>query len=240
MSNLIIDEGNTMCKVAVADGGAIIAHQASHNIDGAVLLRLTEQYGINCIISASTRRDSVELPQEMHGIRHIQLGPSTKLPIKIGYTTPQTLGCDRVAAAVGATVLFPKANVLIIDVGTAITIDFLSSDGVYQGGVISPGPEMRAQALNTFTGKLPMVDVPTDAKLLGRSTIEAIQFGIYNGIVHEIDGYIDRYRNEYQNINIVTTGGFANMIRNAGAVNEPNLVLIGMNRILEYQSGLLS
>ena len=234
MSNLIIDEGNTMCKMAVADGGVIVAHQASRNIDGAVLLHWSEQYGIDRIISASTRRNSVELPQEFQGIRHIRLCPSTKLPIKIGYATPQTLGCDRVAAAVGASVLFPNANVLIVDVGTAITVDFLSSDGVYQGGVISPGPEMRAKALNTFTGKLPMVDVPNDAKLLGRNTTEAIQFGIYNGIVHEIDGYISRYNNYYQNVKVVATGGFANMVRNATAVNEPHLVIIGMNRILEF------
>ena len=233
MSNLIIDEGNTMCKMAVADGGAIVAHQASRNIDGAVLLHWSEQYGIDRIISASTRRNSVELPQEFQGIRHIRLCPSTKLPIKIGYATPQTLGCDRVAAAVGASVLFPNANVLIVDVGTAITVDFLSSDGVYQGGVISPGPEMRAKALNTFTGKLPLVEVPDKSELAGKSTIDALQFGIVNGVRFEIDGYINAYRAETQDVKIVVTGGAAAIVNRADVVYEPNLVIIGMNRILE-------
>lgn len=235
MSNLIIDEGNSMCKMAVAaDSGAIITHQAYHNIDGAVLLRWIEQYGISRIISTSTRRDKVELPDGLKGIPHINLDAETKLPIKINYSTPQTLGRDRIAAAVGAQVLFPASNVLIIDVGTAITIDFLDKNGVYQGGAISPGPEMRAKALNTFTGKLPLVDVPDKSKLAGKSTIEALQFGILNGIRFEIDGYISAYRTEIRNVKIIITGGAAGIVSRADAVCEPNLVIIGMNRILEF------
>lgn len=235
MSNLIIDEGNSMCKMAVAaDSGAIITHQAYHNIDGAVLLRWIEQYGISRIISTSTRRDKVELPDGLKGIPHINLDAETKLPIKINYSTPQTLGRDRIAAAVGAQVLFPASNVLIIDVGTAITIDFLDKNGVYQGGAISPGPEMRAKALYTFTGKLPLVEVPDKSELAGKSTIDALQFGILNGVRFEIDGYINAYRAEKQDVKIVVTGGAAAIVNRADAVYEPNLVIIGMNRILEF------
>lgn len=234
MCNLIIDEGNTLCKVAVVDGNTIVAVQHYPEFDGDGLLRLAKQYDISCIISASTRRGCVELPLQLHDIRHIQLGPSTKLPISIAYSTPQTLGSDRIAAAVGASVLFPQNNVLIIDIGTAITIDFLSDDGVYHGGIISPGPVMRAKALNSFTGRLPLVDIPAETRLCGQSTTEALQFGILNGIIFEIDGYINAYRAENQNVNVVITGGAANTITRPDVVREPNLVIIGMNRILEF------
>lgn len=234
MSNLIIDEGNTLCKVAVADGGAIIAQTASPEADAALMLQLAERHNINNIISISTRRDKVELPDGLKGIPHICLDATTKLPIKINYLTPQTLGCDRIAAAVGAQVLFPASNVLIIDIGTAITIDFLDKNGVYQGGAISPGPEMRAKALNTFTSKLPLVEVPDKSELAGKSTIDALQFGILNGVQFEIDGYINAYRAETQDVKILITGGAAGIVSRADAVCEPNLVIIGMNRILEF------
>jgi len=110
----------------------------------------------------------------------------------------------------------------------------LDRNGVYQGGAISPGPEMRAKALNTFTGKLPLVDVPDKSELAGKSTVEALQFGILNGIRFEIDGYISAYRAEMQDVKILITGGAAGIVCRADAVCEPNLVIIGMNRILEF------
>jgi len=234
MSNLIIDEGNTLCKAAIADNGVIVSQTAGADVDAALSQLLTSHYNINNIICISTRREKVELPDDLKTIPHTHLDAATKLPIKINYSTPQTLGRDRVAAAVGAQVLFPASNVLIIDVGTAITIDFLDRNGVYQGGAISPGPEMRAKALNTFTGKLPLVDVPDKSELAGKSTVEALQFGILNGIRFEIDGYISAYRAEMQDVKILITGGAAGIVCRADAVCEPNLVIIGMNRILEF------
>lgn len=237
MSNLIIDEGNTLCKAAVVSNGAILAQTSGRDIDDAALQDFAAQYGINNIISASTRRERVELPAALHGIKHVRLCAETKLPIQIKYSTPGTLGLDRVAAAVGASVLFPQSDVLIVDLGTAITVDFLSRNGEYLGGVISPGPAMRAKALNAFTGKLPLVEVPADARLRGQSTTEALQFGILNGVRFEIDGYINAYRTENQDVKVVVTGGAANAIIRPDVTREPNLVIIGMNRILEFDGG---
>ena len=236
MSNLIIDEGNTLCKMAVVRDGVILAQKSDRDIDDAALPELAAQYGISSIISASTRRASVELPSALQGISHTRFDATTKLPIKIKYSTPGTLGLDRVAAAVGASVLFPQSDVLIIDLGTAITIDFLSCKGEFLGGVISPGAEMRAKALNTFTGRLPLVEVPANADLLGQSTTEALQFGILNGIRFEIDGYINAYRAQSQDVKVVITGGAAGLVNRADVVSEPNLVIIGMNRILEFST----
>ena len=240
MSNLIIDEGNTLCKAAIADNGVIVSQTAGADVDAALSQLLTSHHNINNIISISTRREKVELPDDLKAIPHTRLDATTKLPIKIDYSTPQTLGRDRVAAAVGAQVLFPASNVLIIDVGTAITIDFLDKTGIYHGGVISPGPEMRAKALNTFTGRLPLVEVPDKAEMAGKDTTTAIQYGIFNGIVYEIDGYINRYRKEIQDIKAIITGGFGKLFKHSDALYEPHLVLIGMNRILENLSCSLS
>lgn len=236
MSNLIIDEGNTLCKAAVVSNGAILAQTSGRDIDDAALQNFAVQYGINNIISASTRRERVELPVALQGIRHVRLCAETKLPIQIKYSTPSTLGLDRVAAAVGASVLFPQNDVLIIDLGTAITVDFLTREGEFLGGVISPGPAIRAKALNTFTGRLPLVDIPADASLRGQRTTEALQFGILNGVRFEIDGYINAYRAENQNIKVVITGGAASTIVRSDVVREPSLVIIGMNRILEFST----
>ena len=236
MSNLIIDEGNTLCKMAVVRDGVILAQKSDRDIDDAALLDFAGQYGICGIISSSTRRERVELPAALQSISHTHLSAETKLPIHIIYSTPHTLGLDRVAAAVGASVLFPQSDVLIIDLGTAITIDFLSCKGEFLGGVISPGAEMRAKALNTFTGRLPLVEVPANADLLGQSTTEALQFGILNGIRFEIDGYINAYRAQSQDVKVVITGGAAGLVNRADVVSEPNLVIIGMNRILEFST----
>ncbi|MBO7495869.1 MAG: type III pantothenate kinase [Salinivirgaceae bacterium] len=234
MCNLIIDEGNTLCKVAVAKQGTICELTAVADITPEFLQQLSEKHPISNIISISTRRDRVDIPKAFQAIPHLRPNASTKLPIKINYATPQTLGLDRIAAAVGASVLFPKSNVLIIDLGTAITIDFLDENNIYQGGVISPGPAMRAKALNTFTGKLPMVDLPEESKLTGKTTAEALQYGILNGVSYEIDGYIDAYNQLAENLKIVVTGGFANIIKRPDVNCEPNLVIIGLNKILEH------
>ena len=234
MCNLIIDEGNTLCKVAVAEHGVIREQSALPDITPDFLLQLAKKHSIDKIISISTRRARFELPAELQNIPHIRPDASTKLPIKINYATPQTLGFDRVAAAVGSSVLFPESNVLIIDMGTAITIDFLDENAVYQGGVISPGPAMRAKALHTFTGKLPLVDLPESTLLTGKTTVEALQYGILNGISYEIGGYIDAYKQQVETLKVVATGGFANIIKHPGVVTEPNLVIIGLNKILEH------
>ncbi len=235
MSNLIIDEGNTLCKFAIAEDGKIVSQMSSASICDDAAVQFIRKHDVDKIISSSTRSESVELPQFLRSLPHLALTPQAELPIKIDYATPQTLGCDRIAAAVGARTIYPSSNVLIIDIGTAMTIDFLASDGVYCGGIISLGPEIRAKALNHFTGRLPLVGFDGEVAIQGKSTAEAIRSGIVNGISFEIEGYINRYRRMYDDLKIVITGGGANMFfkDNAEVVHNPDLVLLGMNNILD-------
>ena len=236
MSNLIIDEGNSRCKAYVFENNAIVARETGSEISKELLTSLVSKHNVSKIISTSTRRAEFELPAELPHISHVRFNAQTKLPITIDYKTPETLGRDRIAAAVGARSLLPETNVLIIDMGTAITIDFIDNQGVYHGGIISPGATMRARAMNQFTGCLPLVDLPANAELTGKSTEEALQFGILNGIRFEIDGYISRYMHLYEGLQVIVTGGEAELIdhKRVSIIFEPDLVAIGLNGILSY------
>jgi len=234
-NHLIIDEGNTQCKAAIIEDGQIVARCTITDTFDAQLVEFIAGKIIAKIITSSTRQSVVKLPAMLDGVPHIAMSANLKLPIKLNYETPQTLGTDRIAAAVGANYLYPNQNTLIIDIGTAITIDFLNADGVFQGGIISPGPEMRAKALNHFTGKLPLVSITETANLQGKNTIEALQFGIINGINFEILGYIKKYHEIVNNLNVIVTGGASHLFNTEefNAKLEPDLVLLGMNYLLE-------
>lgn len=169
----------------------------------------------------------------------IELDHQTELPIENLYETPETLGKDRLAAAVGANELFPNQNILVIDAGTAITYDLVSEKNQFVGGNISPGLQMRYKALNHFTGKLPLVSYSNEVQLIGKNTTDAIRAGVQNGIIYEIDRTIELFNTNYQNLQLVMTGGdsiFFDKKLNYSIFVHFNLTLIGLNRILEYNA----
>jgi len=167
----------------------------------------------------------------------IILSAETPLPIQNAYKTKLTLGYDRIADAVGAYSMFPGVNVLIIDAGTAITIDLLTAEGEFYGGNISPGLDLRFRALNEFTSKLPLIKKKEYHPFLGKTTEEAILSGVLSGAAFELDGYIDKLRIQYPDLKIILTGGdikfFVKKLKNIIFVHS-NLNLTGLNRILEY------
>jgi pantothenate kinase, type III len=169
----------------------------------------------------------------------IELNHITPLPIANLYETPETLGKDRIAAAVGANELFPDQNVLVIDAGTAITYDFVSAENQYLGGNISPGLQMRFKALNQFTDKLPLVDSSAYFSEIGKNTKEAIRGGVQNGILFEIEKTIELFSGKYEDLQVILTGGdaaFLSQLIDADVLVHLNLTLIGLNRILEFNS----
>ncbi|HKL32104.1 MAG TPA: type III pantothenate kinase, partial [Tangfeifania sp.] len=159
------------------------------------------------------------------------------LPIENLYQTKDTLGKDRIAAVVGAFDLYPNTNVLVIDAGTAITFDIINEQGQYLGGNISPGLEMRFKALNKFTGRLPLVRKNDFDNLYGRTTEEAILAGVQHGIVFETDKAIETFKEFYNNLKVIITGGdaifFDKKLKNSFFVHF-NLTALGLNRILEH------
>lgn len=165
----------------------------------------------------------------------------TPIPIKIRYGTPQTLGTDRIAAAVAAATLLPGRNVMIVDVGTCITFDFVNANGEYIGGNISPGPSMRFKALHQFTARLPKVERRGITPEIGTTTMTAIRSGVLHGIKYEIEGYINAYAKKIPDLHIYMTGGVhLNLNLHEGCVisTDDYIVPKGLNKILLYNEEL--
>jgi type III pantothenate kinase len=162
----------------------------------------------------------------------------SKLPFRIEYETPETLGADRIAAVAGAFRIYPSEEVLIIDAGTAITFDFLSASQ-YKGGNISPGIAMRFRALNTFTDKLPLLSPTEEFHNPGRNTADAITAGVITGVIYEINEYIRTFEKKHADVKIILTGGDSGFLKEKIAGNvtySPDIVTDGLNYILEYNA----
>ena len=241
--NLAIDIGNTLAKLAVIDDGQGVDFQKTEKIDSAFVEKILEEnpeIEAAIIVSTGEYETAWEQMLEKRMKRFIRFGAETPIPIENGYATPQTLGLDRLAAAVAANALYPNSNVLIVDFGTAITVDFVSAEGRFLGGNISPGAATRFRALHHFTKRLPLCELDEDSvRLLGNSTRTAIESGVVNGIVYEIEGYIRDLQQRYNNLRIIFTGGesdfFAKRLKNTIFATY-DLVAYGLNRILEYNA----
>lgn len=240
--NLAIDIGNTHIKAAVFEDGQLVETFKSKVADGAFVEGVFEAYpDIDRAILSSVRSEFAEVENALKSrVKHyMRFDHDTPIPIRNLYGTPQTLGGDRLAAAVGANAIYPGANVMIVDFGTAITIDLVTNKGEFLGGNISPGADARLRALHDYTSNLPLCENTWDTVLLGRNSQEAICSGVLNGILYEIEGYIARLEQEYEELKIIFTGGdgkyFAKRLKNTIFATY-DLVVHGLNRIMEYNA----
>ena len=238
--NLIIDQGNTQIKIGVFDKWQLVYSDSYDILDKSNLQKLSIEHNISkCIISSVIKSNSNPLLDILAEVQpgFISLSHNMPLPFSIDYKTPETLGKDRIAVVAGACFLHPGKDILIIDAGTAITYELLTKDGIYRGGNISPGLQMRYKALHNFTSQLPLLKLEKQEQLIGKSTNEAIQSGVQNGLLFEIKGYIRQLKKKYPEIVVLFTGGdadfFVKKLKKRIFVH-PNLVLSGLNRILEY------
>jgi len=167
----------------------------------------------------------------------------TPIALRNAYATPHTLGADRLAGAVGAAALRPGRDTLVIDAGTALKLDFITADHTFRGGSIAPGLRMRLRALHTFTGRLPLLELPNEGaevQLIGDATASSVLSGVVNGTVAEISGLVAEYRRRYPQLGVVLTGGDAPHLlsRLTPAIGSifavPELVLLGLDNILRY------
>ena len=238
--NICIDQGNSKTKMAVFDAGRLVVDVLCRESAVSVLDELCSTYPIDkAIYSSVSGYDPVLVERVKNRVGHyLQMNAALHLPLVNDYSTPESLGVDRLAAAVGGYFLKPNQNLLIIDAGSAVTYDFVSADGHYVGGNIAPGLKMRLRALHDYTAKLPLVSVQEDEKLpvFGSSTTEAIAAGVLNGMIYEMNGYINEMVQKYGSICVFLTGGnlsyFHNQLNNT-TFAEKNLVMYGLNQILE-------
>ena len=207
---IVVDIGNTFGKIAVAfdDGTVESVSRVSHSqMESSLLQTILRHSNANGVIISCVGMElsSIERMLQGRGVRYIILSHKTKLPISIGYNTPATLGADRIATATGAFSLFPGESLMVVDFGTAITIDFITAQGEFSGGNISLGMRSRFESLHAMTHNLPMIEPPYIDASFGRNTREAITSGVILGIIFEIEGYISRFRPE----KVIFTGGDA-------------------------------
>lgn len=238
--NLVVDIGNSRSKIALYLKGVLVESLTVDKLQVEQLMELKDRYTDlkYVILSSVSSVDPTVINFLKTGFSYfLELSSITSVPLMNQYKTPETLGLDRLATAIGARELYPGKDLLVIDAGTAITFDVIERNGTFVGGNISPGLSSRFRALHEFTKKLPLIKVSDDYPVIGQSTEEAIRAGVINGMVFEIDGTIDMIRKKMPDIQPVLTGGdaqfFERRLKNPIFVKF-EITLIGLNRILEY------
>ena len=237
--NLIIDQGNTRFKIGLFKEKKLINHTSFKYDQIQEFKQLCSQYDIQHIIISSVVNEIID-HSFIAAKTILHLDHLTPLPIKNKYHTPETLGRDRIANAVGAWAQNPHQNSLVIDSGTCIKYDLVNKNGEYIGGNIAPGLHMRFEALHHFTDQLPnLIPYSSIQQTYGSDTETSLQCGVILGMDHEINGFIDRYKKEFNQLTIFMTGGdlkyFDKTDKKSIFANQ-NLTLIGLNEILNHNA----
>jgi len=240
--NLIIDIGNTLAKLALFNNEELVLiEKVTHEHFVNRALQLIAKHDIKQgILSSVILLKKEQIEKISKRISLLELQASVEVPFKNNYRTPNTLGVDRIALIAAAVCQFPNQNVLVIDAGTCITYDFVNSSGEYFGGAISPGIQMRYNAMHTFTSKLPQLELlETTTELTGNSTVNSMHSGVVNGVIGEIDNFVRRYKEKNGFLTVVLTGGDINFLANKLKIDifaQPNFLLVGLNAILIHNN----
>ncbi len=226
--NLCIDIGNTSTKAALYEGEREIEYYNPFTSDH--FKQIVADFRPKVLVSKTGTDSEIE---ELLEPRHY-LSDSTDMPIELNYDTPETLGPDRIATAVGAYSISKDSDWLIVDLGTCLTIDWLSKS-TFNGGIISPGLDMRFRAMNEFTSALPLIKFNNKVTFPGKSTEQSMQVGVYQSVVHEILGYVRQLNTQIGELKIVDCSrhkiDFAKELKNE-IFARPKLVLEGLNYLL--------
>ena len=236
--NLIIDIGNNSAKYYIFASNSIVLHGRRPNDSLNFVQEYITQYTIDKVIVSTVIDISKDDVQLLNNIckEVVWFNSSTPTPIKLEYRTPNTLGTDRIAALVGARLQAPGKEILVIDVGSALTIDFADATGTFKGGNISPGVKMRLNALHNFTDRLPAIEKDGDVPVFGYDTETAMRSGVIRGICHEIDGYIAEIKTKHPDVFVFLTGGDEKTLTNnikSRFFADKFLIAKGLNAILE-------
>ncbi len=229
MKTLCLDFGNSRMKAASFTNGIFESETIVSSFDELNQL-LNEHPSEQRILASVLELDQQALDRMKANRVHI-LGPTSRLNFKIAVQKPDTIGADRLALMASAAQRFSKQHTLVIALGTCITYNFLDANDNFLGGSISPGMQMRFRALHEQTAKLPLVQDDWNIPAIGYDTKTNLQTGVILGMTHEIDGFIDWYRNRYPEINLVLTGGhcmhFAGRLKNR-IFADPNFLYQGL------------
>lgn len=167
----------------------------------------------------------------------IIIAPGVKTGVALNIDNPKEIGADKIVNAAGA-IKFYRGNCLIIDFGTATTIDYIDENNTLKGGIIAPGIEISANALYEKAAKLPEVEIKKPKKYLGKNTIESMQSGIVFGYIGQIEYLIKKIKDEIgnQNIMVIATGGLGRLIANETSlidIYDADLTFKGLDAVYE-------
>ena len=251
---LTLDVGNSQIYGGVFDNDKILLQFRKNSRSG----HSSDEFGV--FLRSVLRENNIEwksiqqisvcsvVPDVIHSLRGacqkyfnlrpfiLQAGARTGLKIK--YRNPLEVGADRIADSIGAVHLYPNKNIIIVDFGTATTFSVVTAEKEYLGGAIMPGLRLSMEALEANTAKLPSVEIGKPAEIIGRSTVESIQSGLYFGHLCMLKEMIREIKKEYLSDGetvVVGTGGFSRLFEKEKVFDAliPELILIGLTRALK-------
>jgi len=236
---LVIDIGNTRVKAAVFEQKELRHFCVFASLTELLNASLVAKHSIKrCIIGSVVNEIEPFVEELRKQIPVLLFDSNTPVPLKNLYKSAHTLGSDRLAAAIGGNAQAPGEDILVIDAGTCIKYNFVNAANEYLGGAISPGLQMRFKAMNFYTSRLPLLEVDESySELIGTDSRESMLAGAQLGAVAEVDGFIERYRQRFNNIKVFLTGGDAEFF--ASRLKKPIfadqfLILKGLNEILQH------
>lgn len=238
---LIIDSGNTFLKLGVYDQTLNLNfYRITYDEIEITLEKIIKNYRIeNIVLSVVGHLDVTILEQKMPFAEITTISNQSIFPFKNTYETPETLGIDRMVLSAGAVFKYPNKNRLVIDIGSCITYDYINNQNDYLGGAISPGINMRYAALHEKTAKLPLLKAITTEYIIGKNTNQSIHSGVINGILFEINGFVNHLTNQNDNFIIILTGGgsifFDKPLKSIIFV-EPNFLMDSLAQLFIYQT----
>jgi type III pantothenate kinase len=251
---LCLDVGNSQVLGGVYDGEGLKATfrrtssiRASSDEFGTFFRAVLRENGVEPEAVDMAGICSV-VPDIVHSLRNcfrkyfrfepFVLQPGVKTGLKIRYRNPLEVGADKIANAIGGLTRFPGRNLIIVDFGTATTLCAVTSDKEYLGGIITPGIHTSMEMLESKTARLPAVEIIRPAQVLGRSTVESIQSGLYHGTlatVRALAGFVTTEHFAQDQPMILGTGGFGRLFEDEDFFDAflPELPLIGLRRAVE-------
>lgn len=236
MKNLVIDAGNTRIKVAIFEENHLQSYMVFNPAVPEDFVAWCQGFKPKKMLLSDVGGMALEkIGAYLPSVPLYQLSSELNLPFTNLYGSKQTLGADRMALVAGGIHFFPGQELLVIDAGTCVTYDVLGLNQNYLGGNITPGLQMRLQAMHNFTGKLPLPEFSHPAEVLGTDTITCLLSGAYFGLIGEVEYFITHYGNQKPNLKVLLTGGdaqsLAKSLKSSIFVHE-HLLLYGLNKIV--------
>lgn len=235
---LVIDVGNTRIKTAVFEQYNLLELIITDKKQIQKIVEVfSSKYKVETVFISSVGDFDPGMLKFPEKIQIINLSSKDKFPFTNCYSTPHSLGVDRMVLAAGAVLQFPNKNRLVIDAGTCITYDYIDEKDNYLGGAISPGFKLRYESLHNYTAKLPLLNFEEPKNSIGNSTQSAIHSGVVNGVINEVEGFISDFKKQNKNFTIILTGGdavfLAKRLKSTIFAN-PNFLLESLAYLYQY------